>query len=95
MVPEISGRIVQVLIANHQQVEKGAPLIAIDPVPYELALRQARAELDALKARTALTGCHARRYGLRIVNSRRLQCTRTGALDEQSANLNRRMQGVA
>jgi membrane fusion protein, multidrug efflux system len=56
MAPEISGRIVQVLIANDQQVEKGAPLIVIDPVPYELALREARAQVAALKAQIALTG---------------------------------------
>jgi multidrug efflux system membrane fusion protein len=56
MAPEISGRIVQVLIANDQQVEKGAPLILIDPVPYELALRQARAQVAALEAQIALTG---------------------------------------
>jgi multidrug efflux pump subunit AcrA (membrane-fusion protein) len=60
-VPEISARIVQVLIANNQQVEKGAPLIVIDPVPYELALPQARAEVAALKAQTPLTGRHGRR----------------------------------
>jgi multidrug efflux system membrane fusion protein len=56
MAPEISGRIVRVLIANDQQVEKGAPLIVIDPVPYELALREARAQVAALKAQIALTG---------------------------------------
>jgi membrane fusion protein, multidrug efflux system len=56
MAPEISGRIVQVPIANDQQVEKGAPLILIDPVPYELALRQARAQVAALEAQIALTG---------------------------------------
>jgi multidrug efflux system membrane fusion protein len=56
MAPETSGRIVQVLIANDQQVEKGAPLILIDPVPYELALRQARAQVAALEAQIALTG---------------------------------------
>src|SRR5271155_892961 len=50
MAPEISGRIVQVLIANDQPVEKGAPLVVIDPVPYELALREARAEVASLKA---------------------------------------------
>jgi multidrug efflux system membrane fusion protein len=56
MAPEIGGRIVQVLIANDEQVQKGAPLIVIDPVPYELALRQARAQVAALKAQIALTG---------------------------------------
>jgi membrane fusion protein, multidrug efflux system len=56
MAPEVGGRIVQVRIANDEQVQKGAPLIVIDPVPYELALRQARAQVAALKAQIALTG---------------------------------------
>src|SRR6202162_2729327 len=42
MASEISGRIVQILV--------------IDPVPYELQLRQARAQVAALKAQIALTG---------------------------------------
>src|ERR1700744_6280986 len=53
---EIRGRIVQILVTNDQDVEKGAPLLIIDPVPYELQLRQARAQVAALKAQIALTG---------------------------------------
>src|SRR5277367_6008837 len=53
---EISGRIVQILVTNDQDVVKGAPLLVIDPVPYELQLRQARAQVAALKAQIALTG---------------------------------------
>src|ERR1700749_3285849 len=53
---EISGRIVQILVTNDQDVEKGAPLLLIDPAPYELQLRQARAQVAALKAQIALTG---------------------------------------
>jgi hypothetical protein len=34
-------------------------------------------------------------YGLLTMNRCRLQCTRTSAFDDQDANLNRRMQGVA
>jgi len=56
MAPEISGRIVKVLISNGQEVQAGAPLIMIDPVPYELQLRQARAQVAALRAQIALTG---------------------------------------
>src|ERR1700754_1704891 len=55
MASEISGRIVQILVTNDQEIEKGAPLIVIDPVPYELQLRQARAQVAALKAQIALT----------------------------------------
>src|ERR1700732_963060 len=56
MASEISGRIVQILVTNDQDVAKGAPLLGIDPVPYELQLRQARAQVAALKAQIALTG---------------------------------------
>jgi membrane fusion protein, multidrug efflux system len=56
MASEINGRIVRVLISNDQQVEAGAPLILIDPAPYEMQLREARAQVAALKAQIDLTG---------------------------------------
>jgi multidrug efflux system membrane fusion protein len=56
MASEINGRIVRVLISNDQQVEAGAPLILIDPAPYEMQLREARAQVAALQAQIALTG---------------------------------------
>jgi membrane fusion protein, multidrug efflux system len=56
MASEISGRIVQILVTNHQDVVKGAPLLVIDPLPFELQLRQARAQVAALRAQIALTG---------------------------------------
>src|ERR1700744_4159332 len=56
MASEISGRIVQILVTNDQDVAKGAPLFVIDPAPYEFQLRQARAQVAALKAQIALTG---------------------------------------
>jgi membrane fusion protein, multidrug efflux system len=56
MASEISGRIVQILVTNDQDVAKGAALLIIDPQPYEFQLRQARAQVAALKAQIALTG---------------------------------------
>ena len=56
MASEINGRIVRVCIANDQYVSKGSPLIVIDPVPYEMQLREARAQVAALKAQIGLTG---------------------------------------
>src|SRR6202453_4292839 len=56
MASEISGRIVQIPITNDQDVAKGARLFRIDPAPYEFQLRQARAQVTALKAQIALTG---------------------------------------
>jgi multidrug efflux system membrane fusion protein len=56
MASEINGRIIQVLISNDQHVEAGEPLILIDPAPYEMQLREARAQVAALKAQIDLTG---------------------------------------
>src|ERR1700678_3883902 len=56
MASEISGRIVQILVTNDQDIAKGAPVMVIDPAPYEFQLRQARAQVAALKAQIALTG---------------------------------------
>src|ERR1700679_860272 len=56
MASEIGGRIVQILVTNDQDVAKGAPLLLIDPAPYEFQLRQARAQVAALKAKIALRG---------------------------------------
>ncbi len=56
MASEINGRIVRVLISNDQRVDAGAPLILIDPAPYEMQLREARAQVAALKAQIDLTG---------------------------------------
>jgi multidrug efflux system membrane fusion protein len=48
MASEINGRIIRVCIANDQYVSKGSPLILIDPVPYDMQLREARAQVAAL-----------------------------------------------
>jgi multidrug efflux system membrane fusion protein len=55
MAPEVSGRIVALRVANNQRVTKGQPLVDIDPEPFELRLRQARAQVAALKAQIGLT----------------------------------------
>jgi multidrug efflux system membrane fusion protein len=56
MASEINGRIVKVLIANDQTVKQGDALLLIDPKPFEFQLKQARAQVTALKAQIALTG---------------------------------------
>jgi membrane fusion protein, multidrug efflux system len=56
MASEINGRIVRVCVGNDQSVAKGSPLILIDPAPYDLQLRQARAQVAAIKAQIGLTG---------------------------------------
>jgi multidrug efflux system membrane fusion protein len=53
--PEVSGRIVQLLVRDNQRVKKGEPLVKIDPEPFDLRLRQARAQVAALQAQIDLT----------------------------------------
>ena len=63
MASEINGRIVQVLVTNDQHVSKGSPLVVIDPAPYEMQLRQARAQVAALRAQIGLTGRQVQSQG--------------------------------
>jgi membrane fusion protein, multidrug efflux system len=55
--PEVSGRVVQVMVRDHQAVEPGTPLVKLDPVPFQLALDKAEAELD--NARTSVETARA------------------------------------
>lgn len=47
---EVSGRIVDIPVEENSRVKKGDLLFQIDPVPYQLAVNQARASLDVAKA---------------------------------------------
>ena len=44
--PDISGKIISVAVKEGQQVSTGDILFLIDPVPFQLAVTQARAKLD-------------------------------------------------
>jgi membrane fusion protein (multidrug efflux system) len=47
--PDISGKIISVAVKEGQQVSTGDIMFQIDPVPFQLALAQARAKLDDAK----------------------------------------------
>jgi membrane fusion protein, multidrug efflux system len=47
--PDVSGKIISVEVKEGQQVKTGDKLFQIDPVPYQLALQQARAKLEDAK----------------------------------------------
>ena len=49
LVAEVDGRVVDLPVQDNQLVEKGKLLFAIDPRPYEYALRQALADQDDLE----------------------------------------------
>jgi membrane fusion protein, multidrug efflux system len=47
--PDVSGKIIKVAVKEGQQVSTGDILFQIDPVPFQLAVAQARAKLDDAK----------------------------------------------
>lgn len=55
LAPDVSGRIVALKVSDNQPVHQGDVLVEIDPEAFELRLRQARAQVAALKAQIDLT----------------------------------------
>jgi multidrug efflux system membrane fusion protein len=55
MVPDVSGRIVELDVRDNQKVHKGEVLFRIDPDPYQMRVDQARAAVQGLEAKLALT----------------------------------------
>jgi multidrug efflux system membrane fusion protein len=51
--PQITGRIVSVDVSDNQDVSEGDLLATIDPVPFQLAVDQRRAEADEAHAQAA------------------------------------------
>jgi membrane fusion protein (multidrug efflux system) len=47
--PDVSGKIIKVAVREGQQVSTGDTMFQIDPVPFQLAVAQARAKLDDAK----------------------------------------------
>ena len=55
MAPDVSGRIVELDVRDNQAVHKGDVLFRIDPDPYRMRVDQARAAVQGLEAKLALT----------------------------------------
>lgn len=54
MASQVGGRVTEVSVSDHDHVERGQSLLAIDAEPYAIALRRAEANLDlARQARAA------------------------------------------
>lgn len=51
--PQISGRITQICVKEGARVKKGQPLIILDQVPYQAAVRNAEARVNSAKAQLA------------------------------------------
>ncbi len=69
--PDVAGKIINVAIREGQQVSTGDTLFQIDPVPFRLALAQARAKLDDAKTSHDTLVANVKLYGqtLEIVNA--------------------------
>ncbi len=46
--PRVAGQVLEVLVADNQSVRAGDPLFALDPAPFDLAVRQAEANLESV-----------------------------------------------
>ena len=55
LAPDVSGRIVELDVRDNQAVRKGDVLFRIDPEPYRMRADQARATVQGLEAKLALT----------------------------------------
>jgi multidrug efflux system membrane fusion protein len=53
LAPQVTGRIVSVQVSDNQDVTEGDLLATIDPVPFQLALDQRRAEASEAHAQAA------------------------------------------
>lgn len=56
LAPDVGGRIIAIRAHDNQAVRAGELLVEIDPEPYELHVRQARAQVAALEAQLSLGG---------------------------------------
>src|SRR5258707_3126134 len=55
LAPDVSGRIVELHVRDNQAVHKGDVLFRIDPDPYRMRVDQARAAVQGLEGKLALT----------------------------------------
>jgi multidrug efflux system membrane fusion protein len=55
VVPQVSGTISELHVADNQTVKQGDLLFTVDPRPYELAVQRARAEIAALDGEIEVT----------------------------------------
>lgn len=54
LAPDVSGPVTEVLVSDNAQVEKGKPLFRIETDRFELALREAEAQVQSTKAAAEL-----------------------------------------
>jgi membrane fusion protein (multidrug efflux system) len=69
--PDISGKIINVAVKEGQQVSTGDVMFQIDPVPFQLAVAQARARLDDARTNHDNLVANVKLYGqtIELVNA--------------------------
>jgi multidrug efflux system membrane fusion protein len=89
VVPEVSGRIVNLAVRDNQAVRQGDLLFELDPRPFQDTLARARASLAALEQEIAL---HQRTVNAQEFNARSVRATvaRARAAAAQAADTLRR-----
>ena len=61
--PDISGKIEKIVVKEGQQVNEGDVLFEIDPVPFRLAVQQAKAKLDQRARPMTISSANIKIYG--------------------------------
>jgi len=91
VVPEVSGRIINLAVRDNQAVKQGDLMIEIDPRPYQDALTRAKAQLVALDQQIVLTQrtVNAQKYNAQSVLA---AVERARAAAEQASDTLHRME---
>lgn len=66
LAPDVSGPVAAVLVADNSQVEKGMPLFQVEANRFELAVREAEAQVQRTKAAADLARIDFERYQLLV-----------------------------
>ncbi len=61
--PRVSGKVIEVPVEPNMPVKKGDVLFKIDPVPYQIQVRAAEANIQSLQAQLISAGANQRTYG--------------------------------
>ena len=99
ILPEVSGKIVELAVTDNQIVEAGSLLFRIDPAQYAIAAERATAQLEAagqsVGASTAGLGAAEANLARAIAERMRGNRAASHALNDQSLDINHAMQGAA
>jgi multidrug resistance efflux pump len=80
VIPRVSGRVTEVPIEANRPIKKGDVLFKMDPVPFELAVKAAEANLGMLRAKLLTADANQRTLGEQMNSA-------TGQVEAQRAQL--------